>query len=78
MTARTAPAHSESPDYLDYADLDPVLLASLRTTSDEDAITAAVEAQLTATAVAHVRHIDLAPVVALRRRAQQSVELRAA
>ncbi len=49
-----------------FADLDPAILASLRTPADEDAIAAALETQLTVL-TAQSRHT--APVVPLRRRA---------
>lgn len=62
------------PDHLgDYADLDPAILASLRTAADESALVAAVETQLTARA-------GRAPVVEIpeqRRRARPRTVLRA-
>lgn len=68
---RTSPAH---PDHVAdayaavdaFSDLDPALLASLRSPADEDAIAAALETQLTVLA-AQSRHT--APVTPLRRRA---------
>lgn len=63
----TLPAWSRETDHLgDYADLDPAILASLRTAPDEDAIADALEAQLTVLA-APSRHT--ASVLPLRRRA---------
>lgn len=63
----------------DYADLDPVILASLRTPADEEAIVAAVETQLAARACSVP---EPAPVVefpaAARHRAFLDVEQRAA
>lgn len=69
MSNRTSPAHSpEALDYLgDYADLDPAILASLRTSADEDALAAAVETQL---AISAAQNRQLAPVVPLRRSAR--------
>ncbi len=74
----TLPAWTFDADLLDgYADLDPVLLASLRTPADEDALVAAVETQLTTIAAAQNSHS--APVAPLRRRTRTSLaELRAA
>lgn len=57
-----------------YADLDPAILASLRTPADESALVDAVETQLTA-------RDSIAPVVenpAQRRRARPRTVLRAA
>lgn len=68
MPTPEPPAHSD--DMSSYYDLDPVLLASLRTSADEDAVVAAVETQLTAQACAGaVQSRDTAPVISLQRRA---------
>lgn len=57
-----------------YADLDPAILASLRTPADESALAAAVETQLTARAI----RVEVAEFPAQRRRARRRTELRAA
>lgn len=62
-----------SPSVADYCDLDPVMLASLRTPADEDAIVAALEVQLVRQSRAIRRST---PVIPLQRRANE--ELRAA
>lgn len=67
--------HSPDAEWAMFGDLDPVLLASLRTPADEDAIAAALETQLTVLA-AQSRHAT--PVISMRRRAQPPVEPRAA
>lgn len=67
--------HSPDDKWVMFGDLDPVLLASLRTQADEDAIAAALETQLTLIA-AQNRHT--APVLPLWRRAQPPVGQRAA
>lgn len=64
----TLPAWLRETDHVgDYADLDPSLLASLRTPADETALVAAVETQLSGIAAAQNPHS--VPVVSMRRRA---------
>ncbi len=63
----TLPAWPRETDHVgDYADLDPAILASLRTPADETALADAIETQLTVSA-AQTRH--LAPVITMRRSA---------
>lgn len=71
--------HNPGAEWDALADLDPVLLASLRTSADEDAIVAALEAQLTRQAsVIAAQSSHEAPVIPLRRRARPRTVLRAA
>lgn len=66
---QTVPAWPHDTDHLaDYADLDPAILASLRTASDEDALGAALETQLTVRAA---QSRQLAPVLPFRPRATE-------